>query len=185
MPEKKPDRRTQKTKRALCEALAELLAQKELHTVTVQEIADKADVNRGTFYKHYLDVYDLYEKLENEMLVEMGLLVLTLEELPPERFFADFLGHINDNRPVFRLLFSANAPGQMRSRFNKLIEGVFRKIGSEKHDIDLNDPELEYLNCYRSHGCIAVIERWVQGGFVTPMELVAGILTKISRDSWK
>ena len=62
MDSKKPDRRTMKTRRALAEALAELLAAKELHRITVQEIADKADVNRVTFYHHYQDVYDLYEK---------------------------------------------------------------------------------------------------------------------------
>ena len=66
MPEKKTDRRTLKTRKALCEALAELLMEKELHKITVQEIADKADVNRVTFYKHYMDVYDLYE---NRMIV--------------------------------------------------------------------------------------------------------------------
>lgn len=49
MDSKKPDRRTMKTRRALAEALAELLAAKELHRITVQEIADKADVNRVYF----------------------------------------------------------------------------------------------------------------------------------------
>ncbi len=49
MDAKKPDRRTIKTRKALCAGLAELLTKKELHRITVQEIADKADVNRVTF----------------------------------------------------------------------------------------------------------------------------------------
>jgi len=76
MDSKKPDRRTLRTKKALCEALAQLLTAKELHRITVQEIADKADVNRVTFYKHYLDVYDLYEKLEKEVITEIELVIL-------------------------------------------------------------------------------------------------------------
>ena len=67
MSEKKTDRRTLKTRRAIWDAFAELLSEKELQKITVQEIADKADVNRVTFYKHYLDVYDvydLYDKIE-------------------------------------------------------------------------------------------------------------------------
>ena len=64
MSEKKTDRRTLRTRKAICDAFAELLSEKELHKITVQEIADKADVNRVTFYKHYLDVYDLYDKIE-------------------------------------------------------------------------------------------------------------------------
>lgn len=185
MPEKKPDRRTQKTRKALCEALAELLTEKELNKVTVQEIADKADVNRVTFYKHYLDVYDLYEKIEKDMLIEMGLLVLRLEELPPEQFFTNLLGYIDENRTVFRLLFSANGSGQMRSKFNQLLEGVFRKISAEKHNIKLSDPELEFRNCYRAHGCIAVIERWVQSGFSVSKDMIVKCLSELSHNTEK
>ena len=55
MEEKKVDKRTLKTRKAIINALAELLSEKELRKITVQEIADGADVNRVTFYKHYLD----------------------------------------------------------------------------------------------------------------------------------
>ena len=82
MPEKKTDRRTLKTKKALVDALAVLLTEKELSKVTVQEIADKADISRVTFYKHYLDVYDLYDNIEKDVLLELGILMLKLQELP-------------------------------------------------------------------------------------------------------
>ena len=70
MEEKKVDKRTLKTRKAIINALAELLSEKELRKITVQEIADGADVNRVTFYKHYLDIYDLYEQT---MVVEVQL----------------------------------------------------------------------------------------------------------------
>ena len=63
------------------------LTEKELSKVTVQEISDTADINRATFYKHYLDVYDLYDKLEQDILIERGMLVLKLQELRTEDFF--------------------------------------------------------------------------------------------------
>ena len=78
MEEKKTDRRTLKTRKAIYNVLMELLLQKELHKVTVQEISDLADINRTTFYKHFLDVYDLYDKLEQDILVEWGMLVLNM-----------------------------------------------------------------------------------------------------------
>lgn len=65
MSEKKTDRRTLKTRKAICDAFAELLAEKELHKITVQEIADNADVNRVTFYKHYLHIYTTKLYLSN------------------------------------------------------------------------------------------------------------------------
>lgn len=87
MNSKPVDRRIVKTKRALSNALAELLAEKELRKITVQEIVDKADVSRVTFYKYYLDVYDLYDKIEEDVLTELGLIVLQLENNSTETFF--------------------------------------------------------------------------------------------------
>ena len=170
MAEKTLDRRTVKTRRALSNALAELLTQKQLHKVTVQEIADLADVNRVTFYKHYLDVYDLYEKIEEETLVELGLLMLRLHELPAEQFFNDLITYVSDNRVIFRMIFSPNSTGQLRMKLSKLIEGVFRQVQNEKKGTDINDTELAYMCCYRAQGCIAIIARWIQGDFEEPQK---------------
>ncbi|MBR1663044.1 MAG: TetR/AcrR family transcriptional regulator [Ruminococcus sp.] len=172
MEEKKTDRRSEKTRKAIREALTELLTDKPLGKVTVQEIADKADVNRVTFYKHYLDVYDLYDKIEEDVLVAMGLLMLSLEELESEQFFSHLIDYIDENKAIFRLIFSPNVPGQLKDRFNKLIYGVFMQIQAEKLEIDLNDKQLSFNVCYRSQGCIAVLEKWVRGDFSEPKDLI-------------
>lgn len=62
--EKKVDRRVRKTKRQLRQALTQLLQQKPIKDITVREIADLVDINRGTFYLHYKDVYDMLEQIE-------------------------------------------------------------------------------------------------------------------------
>ena len=62
MADKKTDRRTMKTRKAIFEGLAELLTEKEMRSITVQELSDKADVHRVTFYKHFMDVYDAYDR---------------------------------------------------------------------------------------------------------------------------
>ena len=98
MEEKKTDRRTLKTRKAICDALMGFLTEKELNKVTVQEISDKADINRATFYKHYLDVYDLYDKLEQDILIEWGMLVLKLQELRTEDFFKKLVDYVDKNR---------------------------------------------------------------------------------------
>lgn len=181
----KTDRRTLKTRKALCNALAQQLAHKQLHKVTVQEIADIADVNRVTFYKHYLDVYDLYEKIEEETLVELGLLMLRLYELPTEEFFKNLLDYVNDNKEIFNMIFSPNSTGQLRMKLSKLIEGVFRQVQSEKKGGDLKDIELSYMCCYRAQGCLAVIAKWVQGEFKEPKETIINSLSALDRSMQK
>ncbi|MBQ3887973.1 MAG: TetR/AcrR family transcriptional regulator [Clostridia bacterium] len=185
MPEKKTDRRTLKTRKALCEALAELLMEKELHKITVQEIADKADVNRVTFYKHYMDVYDLYENIEKDVLIEMGLLILRLEELPSEKFFSYLISYIDENRAIFRMIVCPNTTWQLKSKIDKLLSGLFLKMQSEKQSADINDHVVSYQAHYRSHGCMAVIFKWVADNFSEPKDFIIKVLSELDRNTEK
>ena len=55
----RPDRRVVKTRRALKEALTDLILEKGYEGVTVQDVIDRADVGRSTFYAHFIDKDDL------------------------------------------------------------------------------------------------------------------------------
>ncbi len=68
------DRRVRKTKRQLRWALMKLLLEKELGRITVRDVAELADVNRGTFYAHYKDVGELLHQLEEELFRELTAL---------------------------------------------------------------------------------------------------------------
>ncbi|HEY8473361.1 MAG TPA: TetR/AcrR family transcriptional regulator [Natronosporangium sp.] len=59
MPEGRPDRRVRRTKALLRSALLELIQEKGYDRLTVQDIIDRADVGRSTFYAHFRDKEDL------------------------------------------------------------------------------------------------------------------------------
>lgn len=59
---KKLDRRTQRTQHQLGRALVELVQEKRFDDITVQEVIDRADVGRSTFYTHFRDKEDLFQK---------------------------------------------------------------------------------------------------------------------------
>jgi AcrR family transcriptional regulator len=61
------DLRVRRTRKLIQRALVELTVEKGFSTITVQDIADRAMVNRSTFYRHYLDKYDLLDKYMDEM----------------------------------------------------------------------------------------------------------------------
>lgn len=180
MAEKKPDKRALKTRRAITNALAELLSEKELRKITVQEISDLADVNRVTFYKHYLDIYDLYEKMENEVLSELGILILGYQENNAENFAAGMVDYISDNPEIFKMIFSAHNTGVMRDKFEKMVEGLFRVIQSEKTDMDFSDNRLSYYCSYHASGCISVFEKWVRDNFDQPKDFIIKTITDLN-----
>src|ERR1700730_12659857 len=59
---KKVDRRTQRTRHSLTHAMVELVTEKRFDDITVQNVIDRADVGRSTFYTHFRDKEDLLEK---------------------------------------------------------------------------------------------------------------------------
>ncbi|WP_281198406.1 TetR/AcrR family transcriptional regulator [Staphylococcus schleiferi] len=67
------DRRVRKTKTAIKNAMITLLKTEKLDKITVNQIADVADINRATFYQHYLDKYDLLDQIEQEMIEQMQI----------------------------------------------------------------------------------------------------------------
>ena len=62
------DRRVRRTKHLIKQSLIELMYEKPFKDITVTDITKRADLNRGTFYLHYIDIYDLLSKIENEIL---------------------------------------------------------------------------------------------------------------------
>lgn len=58
------DRRIIRTKEAIRDALITLIEEKGFDAVSVINITSRADINRGTFYLHYRDKYDLLEQIE-------------------------------------------------------------------------------------------------------------------------
>jgi len=59
---KRPDRRTQRTRRRLSGALVELVEEKRFDDITVQNVIERAEVGRATFYSHFRDKEDLFEQ---------------------------------------------------------------------------------------------------------------------------
>ena len=73
MTTKKEDIRITKTKKALTEAFFEMLAVTPLEDITVNDLCQKADVRRATFYKHFRDKSDFIVFLIKEARVRFGL----------------------------------------------------------------------------------------------------------------
>src|SRR5215216_3293549 len=81
MSESQPlDRRTRRTRRALQDALLSLAEEEDFESITVQEITDRADINRATFYQHYRD---------KDALISSALDTLFEEVTAEDRAFTD------------------------------------------------------------------------------------------------
>ena len=61
----------------------------------------------------------------------------------------------------------------------KLLPRTLIKMESEKKDIALSNTALIYKTCYRAQGCVAVLARWVMGGFAEQTDFIVKTLSEL------
>ena len=106
--DRKPDRRVRRTRDRLGDALIELMLQKSFDTITVQDVLDRADVGRSTFYVHYRDKEDLFISDVDDFWSSMASMLSrngdTSERVAPVR---ELLAHISSARAFVSALNEA------------------------------------------------------------------------------
>lgn len=176
----KNDRRVRKTQRALQSALAELMIEKDLKNITVQELVDKADVHRATFYTHYHDVYDLYEEIENGVMKELNTVVASDPTHEYRNIYKKIIDYIYNNPVQFRMLLGSNGSQKFQNRICELLERNYLNIWLfEDRKTEITE-EMRFLTNYHIHGCMSIIMFWVNTEFACPQDKIVEIIQTIS-----
>lgn len=166
MAEQKEDRRIRRTKRLLRQALAELMNEKEFKDITVKEITDRADLNRGTFYFHYTDTYDLREKIEDGLVQEFEKVLSsyqpTKENYSARPMLEQAVKFVEDQKFLVRTLFQSSADSGLKAKFTKVIEDVVTKISVQMKSTEAVQSR-PYHCRYMSCGVIGCMNLWLQG----------------------
>ena len=91
--EQKSDLRVTKTRRLIKAAFLDLVQAKPVQKITVTELAKRAEISKGTFYLHYLDIYDLYNQMVEETVAKIAGSFDPYPDLfsAPESFVRTFL----------------------------------------------------------------------------------------------
>jgi AcrR family transcriptional regulator len=123
-PTRKPDSRVRRTRDALGDALVALMQERPFDDIKVQDILDRAQIGRATFYAHYRDKDDLFLSDVEDFLELMSNLLLRQREasnrVVPVR---ELLAHFAEMRPLHNALIGA---GKMRD-FLELGHGYFAR----------------------------------------------------------
>lgn len=179
MAERTEDRRTRRSKRLLKQGLAELMQEKPFHSITVRDITDRMDLNRGTFYLHYADTYELLQKLEEDSLADVQSMI---DEHTPEvnagtlrPVFEPILDYIAENKAICRALFVNNSTSNFMDKVHRLIYENGVALLHACYDLVPND-RMDYLLSFLTYGLIGLIKRW----FDTDMAMSKGEVVQIA-----
>lgn len=128
------DRRVKRTRTLLQTTLVELMLEKEVSQITVKELTRRADVNRSTFYLHYLDIYDMLEQMEDEFVGGI------------QRFFHDYFTPMPTSTPITMFLQISEWIEQDKDYYVKLLRGTAASQLLEKLRLQIMDEFLVFLH---------------------------------------
>ncbi len=175
----KENQRVRLTKTLFKTALIQLLSKKNLHEITIQELCQKAELNRTTFYKHYQNIRDLLDEIENETLERS---MLCLEQIKTEKEASittplyHYLCYIKDNSDTYRLLLSPY------NDFNrKLLAPAIDFLKKQSEILSQStESSLIYYKEYILSGSMTIIRNWLFDGTIESPELIASMIYEIA-----
>ena len=183
------DRRISRTKTAIREAMVGLIVEKGFDAITVRDITDRANINRGTFYLHYKDKFDLLEQTEDEIIRDVQNIVLQANSLN----YADFnstdnplpivvtlFEYIQHHAVMMRAVLGQERDFMFLTRLRNTVEknlklGFLAGLKAKNFLVPS-----EYLITYILAAHFGVIQVWLQSGCKESPREMAIILSKLS-----
>lgn len=182
MEQKKVDRRIAKTKKAIYRAFAELLSEKNINDITIKDIADKADINRKTFYNYYNGIYDLTGEIENSIIdsFEQVLRDTNINELlhNPYSMFEALTRIINSNLDFYQHLISIESNSNLVSKLFKSLKTRAEEVISQYTLLD--DATLDIVLDFVVSGMFTVFQHWFNSSREHSIDDMAKIVATLS-----
>lgn len=185
------DRRIARTRLAIRDALVALIKDKGFDTLTVRDIVVRANINRGTFYLHYKDKFDLLEQTETEILNEIYQIFLRANSIHVEdvhgadqlqKLIVLLLGYVKEHAGLMHAILGLQGDYSFVKRIRVMIEqnlklGVLSGLKVEHFLV----PK-EYLIAYIIHAHLGVLQSWLASGCQESPAEMARILFQLSSD---
>lgn len=168
----KIDRRQAKTKQQLLQALLTCIEQKGLDHVTVTDVANEANLNRGTFYLHYQDISHMLGQIMNEKIEKFTKLMMDVDpyehsqyadqDLPYPKIVA-VLEEIENDRYFYKVVLGPNGDSTYFIKFKDIVtQNLYSKFELRVPGLSSAPVPTHYLLAYMSAAAIGLILYWLE-----------------------
>ncbi len=175
------DRRVKYTKMIIRETFINLLEKKSINKITVSEICKEADINRATFYRYYLDVYDLYDKVRDEFVLRLRESIKTNDDMyTVSSYSRGLLETLVSDKKLTKILF--NTSDGTGTFLNDILEVTYENCYRKwKNDYpDLDDEDISLASIFIFNGALGIINYWVKNDFYQDIDYVSNIIERLS-----
>lgn len=176
------DRRIRKTKALLRSGLTDLMKQKPVNKITVKELADYVDINRGTFYLHHKDIFDLLSSIESELMQELKDVFdkynFEKQQIEPLLFLTDIFHFLDHNAEIVTVLLSSNGDILFIDQMKEFVKE--KCLNNWMHTYSVSDPiRYEYFYAFIINGIIGLFQAWLERNRKESPEEIAHMAERI------
>jgi AcrR family transcriptional regulator len=160
------DRRRRKSRRQLIEAAMALILEKGYETVTIQDITDRADLGRGTFYLHFKDKEEaVWSAIEDGLRATEEKAHRQFPDGPPPQaeFYAyrNIFRHAEENQDLYRVMLGGQGSAMMTARVQAhLAEELQRDLSVLPPDVFLEFHTPSNILAQLIAGAVIQLVRW-------------------------
>ncbi len=176
----KTDARIRYTRKVIQDVFLELLKEKPVAKITVKEICDKAEINRGTFYKHYQDCYDLLEKIEEEGLRAFEKLLASIDADGVQPALVAILNTLRNNRQLIQALGDLTDGQRFICRLADCCFLYMEQWLGPTEQSGCSEIKRDAGFAFLAGGSSSVIEWWLRSGMKESPEVIAGFISRFS-----
>lgn len=175
------DLRVVKTRRVIRNTLFELMTEKPLPKITISEICARAEINRKTFYRHYREIGDVIEELENEILGEFSAIMRTGNKsvLDAGAAIRDTSAVIEQRREFFMGLMKLNSDlfsnGKIKAMLCRMISVSLKNVGA----LD-DEATLRAAAEFTVSGVLSLYSAWFDGGCRDDLAFLTEVAVKMT-----
>jgi AcrR family transcriptional regulator len=132
----------------------------------VKELAEQLNINRGTFYLHYADVYAVLDDLEDDTITSIKKIVAEHQNQSLSQLIVLIIEHIQANRPIFQVLLSSESQTHY---VQKLIREMKKLVPQSPIFSRIEDNEVrDYITTFIFAGSISVFANWIREDCTMP-----------------
>lgn len=173
------DRRVIRTRKSIRNALARLLAEKDLNDITVSDIAQTADINRKTFYNYYSGIHEIIDEIENDIVDSFGSVLgdINFKECmkKPNTIFEKLTSIINTDMDFYGYFLSMNSNTNMLHKIVHLLKERTKSAMLTQTDAD--SAVVENALTYALYGMIAVFQQWFNSDRTQSIEEISELIS--------
>ena len=184
-------KKIRKTKQLIQKSFIQILENKSFESITIGDITKTAQINRGTFYLHFQDKFDLLDQIEQQLFRDLGNHIDELQshyssthtfEKGQEQLAATLFSSIKMHSPLLKIFLSDHGRAGFHIRFRDAFSEKVRLNLEKNESINANlKVPMEYFLSFITSAFLGLIEQWVQNGLdKTPEEMTAVYIDIIS-----